>query len=366
MSPVIKPDGTDVLADVLYSLQLRGRIFCRCDFAAPWSFGVAPGDFAHFHLIERGTCWFRLPSMPGAIALDEGDLLLLLRGSGYEISDDVGTPIVPLTEIIGGSEGSPRTVLEHGGTGPKTNIICGSFEFRGPHARLFLSVLPEWIRVQKRSGYANEWLSTTMGYLQQEIRRPEMGADMIITSLVDVLFVQAVRTWLKEQPPGSGGWLGALRDPSIGAALALIHESPHTHWTVPSLARQVGMSRSPFAARFTALVGASPMNYLKRWRMQLAARLLQNPTLTLWAVTERVGYDSVAAFSRVFRRDFGMAPGQYRRAHMLNATPSLPVARAPVSQKKRLANRAEQHAEPASGVARHHAKVERRRLKSAR
>src|SRR5262249_34459546 len=180
-----------------------------------------------------------------------------------------------------------------GGTGPQTKIICGSFEFRGPQAQVFLSVLPEWIRVQQHSDSANEWLSTTMRYLQQEIRTPEMGTDMIITSLVDVLFVQAVRTWLKEQPSGAAGWLGALRDPTIGAALGLIHRSPHTPWTVPRLAREVRMSRSPFAARFTASVGMTPMSYLKRWRLQLATRLLQNPVPTLAAVSERVGYDSV-------------------------------------------------------------------------
>ena len=317
MSPLIEPDGADVLADVLYSLQLRGRVFCRCDFGAPWSFGVIPEGSGHFHLIEGGRCWFSLASLPNGVALEQGDLILLLRGCPYTMSDDLGTPTIPLSEIVGDSHGSVRTRLEYGGTGPTTNIICGSFEFRGPQAHLFLSVLPQWIRVQPRSGSANEWLTTTMRYLQQEIRSPEMGADMIITSLVDVLFVQAVRTWIKEQPSEAGGWLGALRDPNIGKALGLIHSAPHTPWTVPRLAREVGMSRSPFAARFTASVGLTPMSYLKRWRLQLATRLLQNPVLTLAAVSERVGYDSVEAFSRVFRREFGVAPGQYRRAHIL-------------------------------------------------
>ncbi len=149
---------------------------------------------------------------------------------------------------------------------------------------------------------------------------------MIITSLVNALSVQAVRTWLKEQPEGAGGWLGALRDPTIGAALGLIHRSPHVQWTGPvRCARcsdttglpdppEVGTSRSPFAARFTASVGITPMSYLKRWRLQLATRLLQNPVLTLGEVSERVGYESVEAFSRVFSREFGIAPGQYRRA----------------------------------------------------
>ena len=316
MSPLVEPDGTDVLADVLYSLHLRGHIFCRCEFGAPWSFRVAPDAFGHFHLVELGTSWFAVPSEPAGIALEQGDLLLLLHGRPYTMSDDAGTPPIPLGDIVGASHGGARTRLEYGGSGPQTHIICGSFEFRGPQARVFLSVLPEWIRVRQGSGYANEWLTTTMRYLQQEIRRPEMGADMIITSLVNVLFVQAVRTWLREEPAGAGGWLGALRDPAIGAALGLIHRSPGVGWTVPRLAREVGMSRAPFAARFTTSVGMTPMNYVQRWRLQVATRLLQNRALTLRVVSERIGYDSVEAFSRAFRREFGVAPGQYRHAHV--------------------------------------------------
>ena len=349
MARISEPGSADVLADVLYSMQLRGRIFCRSILTAPWSFGVGAGEFAHFHLIERGRCWLRRSDGSEAMPLEEGDLLLLLRGRAYEMGDAVDTPAVPLAAILGDAHGSTRTVLEHGGGGSATHIICGSFEFRGPHARAFLSVLPDTIRMQKRFGYANEWLHATMSYLQGEIRRPEMGADMIITSLVDVLFVQAIRTWLKDQPPESAGWLGALRDPSIGAALALIHEAPQERWTVPSLASRVGMSRSPFAARFAALVGSSPMHYLKRWRMQLAARLLQNPALTLWAVAERIGYDSIAAFSRVFSRHFGMAPGHYRRAHAPGPAQTARVGPKPASNRTRRPIRARSRARARSG-----------------
>lgn len=320
MAPLTEARGTDVLADVLYSLQLRGRIFCSCDFTAPWAFGVTPDGFGHFHLIEAGDCWFRLPSRPKPIKLEPGDLMLLLHGSRYTMSGDVSTPAIPLTEIVGDSHGSIRTRLAYGGGGPTTQVICGSFEFLGPQAHVFLSAFPKWIRVQAHSGNASEWLRTTLQYLQREIRSSEMGADLIITSLVDVLFVQAVRTWLAVQPSRAGGWLGALRDPAIGVALGLIHASPQERWTAPRLAREVGMSRSPFCARFAALVGVPPMTYLKQWRLQLATRVLQNPALTLSAVTEHVGYESVEAFSRAFRRQFGIAPGRYRRVHTIGSS----------------------------------------------
>jgi transcriptional regulator GlxA family with amidase domain len=140
-----------------------------------------------------------------------------------------------------------------------------------------------------------------------------MGSETITAKLIEVMFVEAIRAWLKNQPEGSAGWLGALRDPSIGAALGLIHKTPEKRWTVPTLAAQVGMSRSPFAARFTTLVRQSPMSYLKSWRLQVAAKLLRDQALSLSSIAERVGYESTEAFSRVFRRKFGVAPGQYRR-----------------------------------------------------
>jgi AraC-like DNA-binding protein len=193
-------------------------------------------------------------------------------------------------------------------------LICGAFEFQGPQAAASLEMLPHWIRVPKRERHANEWLNATVRFLRRETREPGMGSETIITRLIDVMFVEAVRAWLKDQPEGSAGWLGALRDPSIGTALGLIHKVPEKQWTVPSLAAQVGMSRSPFAARFTALVGQAPMSYLKHWRLQLAAKLLQNKTLALSSIAEQVGYESLPAFSRVFKREFGVAPGQYRRS----------------------------------------------------
>jgi len=314
MSEILEHQGTDVLADVLDSLKLRGRFFCRCELSAPWALGFAAGVFAHFHVIESGTCCLQLQGEAHAVALEEGDLLLVIpRGSAYQLSDDPRTAPIQITEIVGNSQGGLRAVIRHGAGGTATNLICGTFEFQGPHAAAALAVLPRWIRVPKRERHANEWLNATVRFLRRETRDPRMGSETIITRLIDVMFVEAVRTWLNDQPEGSAGWLGALRDPSIGTALGLIHKAPEKQWTVPSLAAQVGMSRSPFAARFTALVGQAPMSYLKRWRLQLAAKLLQNQALALSSIAEQVGYESTAAFSRVFKREFGVAPGQYRR-----------------------------------------------------
>jgi AraC-like DNA-binding protein len=310
---LLDASGTDVLADVLDSLKLRGRVFCRCELSAPWALAFAAGDFAHFHVVEYGRCWLRLQGAPDAVRLEEGDLLLVLRGHGYQLSDDPKTPPVPVTDLVGTSRGGLRAVLQHGGGGEGVNLICGAFDFRSPDATAFLNVFPEWIRVQRRKRMGNEWLDATMRFLARETQRPDVGAATIITSLIDVLFIEAIRTWLAEQPPGTTGWLAALRDPSIGAALGLIHQAPQKRWTVPALSAAVGLSRSPFAARFTELVGQSPMAYLKRWRLQLGASLLCDHGTALSSVAKRVGYESAAAFSRAFTSEFGMSPGRYRQ-----------------------------------------------------
>lgn len=315
MSIIAEHQGADVLADVLDSLKLRGRLFCRCELSAPWALGFAGGFFSHFHVIGSGSCWLKIQGGSDPVAaLEEGDLVLVIpRGSGYQLCDNLRTPPIPLTDLIGNSQGGLRAVIKHGAGGAETGLICGAFEFQGPRADASLAILPQWIRVPKRESHANQWLNATLRFLQKETRDPGLGSETIITRLIDVMLVEAIRAWLKNQPEGSAGWLGALRDPPIGAALGFIHKTPEKPWTVPTLAAQVGMSRSPFAARFTALVGQSPMSYLTRWRLQVAARLLQDQTLSLANITERVGYESIEAFSRIFKREFGMAPGQYRR-----------------------------------------------------
>jgi AraC-like DNA-binding protein len=320
MSEYSEHQGTDVLADVLDSLKLRGRFFCRCELSAPWALGFGAGFFSHFHVITSGSCWLKLEDGSAPVALEEGDLVLVMpRGVGYQLSDDPRTPPIALTELIGGSRGGLRAVIRHGAGGRETGLICGAFEFRGPRAEASLTVLPKWIRVSKSETRADQWLSATLGFLQRETRDPGIGSETIIARLIDVIFVEAIRAWLKDQTQGAAGWLGALRDPSIGAALGLIHKSPEKSWTVAKLAAEVGMSRSPFAARFMALVGQSPMSYLKRWRLQLAAQLLQDRTLSLSDIAERVGYESTAALSRVFKREFGVSPAQYRQKGVVGA-----------------------------------------------
>jgi AraC-like DNA-binding protein len=311
MAPAYRAPDLDVLSDVLGTLRLQGQVFCATQFSAPWGLLMPRSSLAHFHVVERGEAWLRLQRDQTAVSLASGELVILPHGSGHVLSDSRTTRPVRLDELLARQSGGER-VRRHGGSGPETHLICGAFRFENAPDNPILSLLPPVIRIGARDDHAAEWLAPTLALLAGEARRGQEGSSVIVTRLTEVIFVQAMRVWIAQQPAGHGGWLGALRDPQIGTALALIHRSPEQDWSVATLARQVGMSRSTFAARFRSLVQAAPLAYLSRWRLNLAASLLRDDRMTVSAVTERVGYESEAAFSKAFKRHFGVPPRAYR------------------------------------------------------
>ena len=133
-----------------------------------------------------------------------------------------------------------------------------------------------------------------------------------ITHLADIIIIQAIRAWIDSAPEANQGWLAALRDEQVGRALTAIHRQPEKPWTIASLAKEVGMSRSGFSARFTQLMGESAMRYLTQWRMQIARAQLMESSDSLAMLAEKLGYQSEAAFSRAYKRVFGESPGSVR------------------------------------------------------
>jgi AraC-like DNA-binding protein len=327
MAVLAEIDGPDVLTDVLASLRLRGRLFCRSELSAPWSLALPASALGHFHVIERGGGWVRLEGEERSHPLAAGDLIVLPHGRAYTLSDGPKAPPVPLASLVHEPASGVCSILRHGGDGPATSMICGSFQFEGREGHPLLSLLPPLIHIPGDQGRSAEWLDLTLRFLGQEARHPRPGSETLVTRLIDILFVQVVRAWIEGQPEGGGGWLGALRDRQMGAALGMIHREPQRAWSVASLAAAVGMSRSAFAARFTALVSEAPLAYLTRWRMHLAADLLRGKGLTLSEVAGRVGYESEAAFSKAFKRQVGTSPGAFRTG------PRVPAA-APLAEPR--------------------------------
>jgi AraC-like DNA-binding protein len=306
-------DVSDVLTTVMDAVRLRSRVFCRSELKAPWGMALKRSDYAHFHVIERGGAWLRIEGEE-PVALAGGDLVVVPHGTGHTLADSLGTTARPLSEMAGrrASEGG-CVVMRGGGEGAETRLVCGSFRFERREAHPLVELLPPLIHLRPAETPAAEWLEATLRFLAWETREARPGTETIVSRLTDVLFVQVLRAWIESLPEGRGGWMGALRDRQVGAALALVHRAPERDWTNASMAEAVGMSRSRFAARFTALVGEPPLAYVSRWRLETAAGLLQDGALSLAEVAARVGYESEAAFSKAFRRRFGTPPGAYRR-----------------------------------------------------
>lgn len=214
-----------------------------------------------------------------------------------------------ITEIEASLGDDSCAVLRHGGGGSRTDMVCGAVRFDHPAARTVVDLLPAILHIP--ASPLGDRLQTVLRLMAAEVEELRPGGEAVVTRLADVLVVQAIRSWLDT---ARTGWLGALHDPQIGRALALVHRDPARDWTVASLAAQLPMSRSAFAARFTALVGEPAMQYVTRWRMHMAIDGLQGGDATVSEMAGRLGYRSEAAFSRAFKRVVGVAPGSVRRA----------------------------------------------------
>lgn len=302
----------DVLSDVLAGTGTNGVVFARSEVTAPWGLDFAESQAsAGFHIVTRGSCFLRRPG-EAPLQLCQGDVVLLAHGSAHGISDAPTTPLEPFTPVCQATV--PTEPVRAGGGGAATHLVCGAYFFEVDGVHPILSNLPPLIHLAADGGQLAGPVDAIVRLLSAEYAQPGPGSEAIISRLVDVLFLYIVRTWLANQPAGTGGWLGALRDPAIGRSLGLMHGQPDQDWTLAGLADAVAMSRAMFAKRFRDLVGEPPATYLTRQRMALASRLLRETETPLAEVARRTGYGSEYAFSKAFSRAKGVPPGRYRRS----------------------------------------------------
>lgn len=306
----------DVLTDVLEAIHVRSLLLGRLDLTAPWGLGFHSTGLG-FCVVARGTCLFEAENVAGPVTLAGGDFVLLRKSQRYTVRDSPESAIRPAAEVLRACPNhqgcQPGGVFRHGGGGALTSLIGGRFEIDSGARDVLFDALPPFIHIRGDGGNPVPWLDQTLQFISSEMASGQPGASTVVSRLVDILLVQAVRSHLSEQDTGMRGWLRALVDPKIGHALSLIHAEPHAPWTVRALAERVAMSRSSFSARFRALVEEPPLTYVTRWRMAKASRLLHAGTATVGEVAAQVGYDAEAAFSKAFKRWNGMAPGAYRR-----------------------------------------------------
>ncbi|HEX4021384.1 MAG TPA: AraC family transcriptional regulator [Acidobacteriaceae bacterium] len=298
----------DPLSDVLSLLKLRSYI--------SGGFGVA-GDVAiqfpkhqgiKCYAMVSGQCWLSVEGVPDAVLLTAGDCFLLPRGLPFCLTTDLSLPPVDFNTLrsarMSGSAVSKDESGEH-------YIVGGHFVLTGRHADILLRSLPPIVHIRKESDKAA--MRWSLERMKEELRDPQPGGSLIAQQLAYMMLIQALRLHLADAARGGVGWLFALADKQMSAAITSIHDDPGHPWTLQKLAEHVGMSRSVFALRFKETVGETPMEYLTRWRMLLAGDRLKNSDDSISVIAVSLGYESESAFGKAFKRVMGCSPRRYSR-----------------------------------------------------
>ena len=301
----------DVLTDVLNTLELKGWLSSRRELTPPWRYDFAASKDSMFHVLSFGGGYLQVEGEAEPRRVEDGDVVLFPTGHPHSLYDD---PASPLTRLVHLDYNPQRgyEVVNRDGEGPKPLLLCGAFHFDYPHDFPLLHRLPKLIHIAGAQGRMEQGFGDIVNIIARESASQQQGAGVMLKRLTELLFIQVIRLWIDQQATASVGWIGALRDQPISAALGLIHQSPERRWTVKELAEAAALSRSAFSARFTELVGEPPVTYLTRWRMLRATHLLKNEVRTE-TIADLLGYESEAAFRKAFKREIGIPPAQYRK-----------------------------------------------------
>ena len=309
-----EPDG---LSQLLLRLTVTSTVYCLSHMTSPWGFKVAARPRPAFHLLTSGSAWLEVEGRPDQVRLGAGDLVILPRGEGHIVRDSPKSPVRWLDNIL---EDTPPVDgrLAYGGGGDGSELLCGGFAVDQLTGRPLLEALPTVVLLRGSEGRAPEWLVGLIRMIATEMTSGRAGSEAVVTRLTDALLAQALRECLMEADRALGKTT-AVSDVRIARSLRLIRDRPHEHWTVPTMAAAVSMSRSAFTERFRAATGESPMQHLTRYRMARAAEYLKATDAGVREIARLTGYDSEVSVTKAFKRQFGISPGAYRKTHSLTA-----------------------------------------------
>ena len=332
----------DVLSDVLRVVRLSGAVFFTADFSSPWALespipnmltaAVMPEAecVVLFHILVDGHCEVECKAHP-LTTMASGDVIVFPRGDQHTMRSQGAGKGTPLAAIFSPGKHVEPPQLSYGGGGRTSRFVCGYLNCDQRFSPL-VEALPTMLLVRSRDDYStieavdasgihptgvphgsSTWLGTTLKFTVNEARAARPGNVAMLGRLTELMFVEILREYMQRLPTTQSGWFAAVNDAHVGKALRLLHANPVRDWTVDELAREVALSRSVLAQRFTDLVGEAPMRYLANWRMQLAKQMMREGTHNIQEVATRVGYDSEAAFNRAFKRATGSPPAAWRR-----------------------------------------------------
>jgi AraC-like DNA-binding protein len=322
----------DALSDVLRIIHLKGGVFLNAVFTAPWCVAsqLHPEDCGSllegaehlmlFHYVVEGRLTAQIANGP-PVQIGAGEVVIFPRNDEHLLGSHLDLTPVPTKHIVRTSPEGGLLAIHHGGGGEQTRFVCGFLGCDRIAGNPLLDALPPLLRFDARQGNAATWIKSSIEFAAQEIESGRAGSETVLARLSELLFVEALRRYVEEVPDAQTGWLAGLKDPFVSRALSLLHGRVTLDWTVDNLGREVGLSRSALAERFTRLIGEPPMRYLARWRIQLAANLLRNSDASLMRIAEQVGYDSEPAFNRAFKRNFGVPPATWRKSRSASKIP---------------------------------------------
>lgn len=332
----------DILSDVLRVVRLSGAVFFTAEFSCPWALDspnaallssiVLPDAecVALFHILTEGECYI-LCKGHAPVKLEAGDVIIFPHGESHTMCSQPGMKASPMDAVFSQRSPDATPQVAFGGGGSKSRFICGYLNCDQRFNPL-VSALPTMLVVRSSNDYASvnaidhngtrpahvpqgsgTWLSTTLKFTINEARAARPGNAAMLSRLTELMFVEIVRQYVEQLPPGERGWLAGLNDVTVGRALRLMHANPAHNWTVSELAHEAATCRSALADRFTELIGESPMRYLAGWRVQLAKQMLRDGDCSVAEIAAHVGYESEAAFNRAFKRSAGVPPAAWRK-----------------------------------------------------
>jgi len=307
------PSSDDLISESLRHIRPIDTLYSRADLTAPWGVEIpALEGGMMLYVVTHGHCWLQVDGDQPRL-LQRGSIALMPHGTHHILLSNQDVPATHLFDIPVEKVTPRYEIMKIGGGGELTQVAYGGVRFDRVAGLSIVELLPLVVQIDTWD-QEDSWVQSTVRLISREAREQRPGAETVITRLMEILVIQTIRTWIDTVPESEQGWLSAMRDELLAPSLAAIHREPQKPWSIQSLARVAGMSRSAFAARFSETVGEPVMEYVTRWRMQLAHSLLMESTEPLRTVAERTGYASEATFSRAFKREFGVAPGAIRRS----------------------------------------------------
>ncbi|WP_261843172.1 AraC family transcriptional regulator [Aliamphritea ceti] len=307
----------DILSDILHRMQLAGTLYFRTSFTSPWGVQVPSfEDVSRFHFAYRGRCLARVAGVAEPVLLEQGDLIIITRGAAHTLYCDpkTETAALPLDQMLekSGFTGSGTLVYGEPGTSHETQLVCGHFAFNKHANHPLIQALPAYIHIRNYGAIAGHWMETALKVIGEEAGSDKLGSDLMALKMSEIIYTQALRIHLNtegvDQPV-----LAGFSDTKLAKVLQAIHANPAHPWRIEELSGIASMSRTSFISKFTDNLSMTPLGYITHWRMQIARQLLVDSSASIIEIAEQVGYQSEAAFGRVFRKHFEQGPSGYRR-----------------------------------------------------